>query len=96
MAVNVSASQFAQTDCVACVAAALGKTGADPGLLKLELTESMLVSDVEDIILKVQQIKAFDLSFSLDDFGTGYSSLSFLKLLPLDQLKIDQSFVRTG
>jgi diguanylate cyclase (GGDEF)-like protein/PAS domain S-box-containing protein len=94
MAVNVSASQFAQTDFVACVAAALGKTGADPGLLKLELTESMLVSDVEDIILKMQQIKALGLSFSLDDFGTGYSSLSFLKLLPLDQLKIDQSFVR--
>ena len=94
MAVNVSAAQFAQADFVACVAAALGKTGADPRLLKLELTESMLVNDVDGIIVKMQQIKALGLSFSLDDFGTGYSSLSFLKLLPLDQLKIDQSFVR--
>jgi EAL domain-containing protein (putative c-di-GMP-specific phosphodiesterase class I) len=63
-------------------------------LLKLELTESMLVADVEDIIVKMNEIKAQGAGFSLDDFGTGYSSLSHLKRLPLDQLKIDQSFVR--
>ncbi len=94
MAVNVSASQFAQSDFVQEVAQALNKVGAVPGLLKLELTESMLVEDVEDAIVKMNQIKALGVGFSLDDFGTGYSSLSYLKRLPLDQLKIDQSFVR--
>jgi diguanylate cyclase (GGDEF)-like protein/PAS domain S-box-containing protein len=94
MAVNVSASQLAQADFVANVAAALQQTGAQPHLLKLELTESMLVSDVEDVIIKMNQLKAQGVGFSLDDFGTGYSSLSHLKRLPLDQLKIDQSFVR--
>ena len=94
MAVNVSASQFAQPDFVANVDRALKKTGANPHLLKLELTESMLVKDVEDVIVKMVEIKALGVTFSLDDFGTGYSSLSYLKRLPLDQLKIDQSFVR--
>lgn len=94
MAVNVSASQFAQTDFVEHIAQALQKTGANPCLLKLELTESTLVDDVEDVIVKMNAIKAFGVGFSLDDFGTGYSSLSYLKRLPLDQLKIDQSFVR--
>jgi diguanylate cyclase (GGDEF)-like protein/PAS domain S-box-containing protein len=94
MSVNVSASQFAQDDFVERVATALKKTGARPDFLKLELTESMLAHDVEDIIVKMSAIKAFGVGFSLDDFGTGYSSLSYLKRLPLDQLKIDQSFVR--
>ncbi|MFZ4289449.1 EAL domain-containing protein, partial [Variovorax sp. HJSM1_2] len=94
MAVNVSASQFAQSDFVQEVAQALNQVGAAPSLLKLELTESMLVEDVEDAIVKMNQIKALGVGFSLDDFGTGYSSLSYLKRLPLDQLKIDQSFVR--
>ena len=94
MAVNVSAAQFAQTDFVAHIAQALQKTGANPYLLKLELTESTLLHDVEDVIIKMNAIKAFGVGFSLDDFGTGYSSLSYLKRLPLDQLKIDQSFVR--
>ena len=94
MAVNVSVSQFAQPDFVTNVATALQKTGANPHLLKLELTESMLLKDVEDVIVKMVEIKALGVTFSLDDFGTGYSSLSYLKRLPLDQLKIDQSFVR--
>jgi diguanylate cyclase (GGDEF)-like protein/PAS domain S-box-containing protein len=94
MAVNVSALQFAQVDFVDRVEAALQKSGANPNCLKLELTESMLVRDVSGVIAKMKQIKGFGVSFSLDDFGTGYSSLSYLKLLPLDQLKIDQSFVR--
>jgi diguanylate cyclase (GGDEF)-like protein len=94
MAVNVSISQFAQPSFVANVDKALQKTGANPHQLKLELTESMLAKDVDDVIVKMFEIKALGVTFSLDDFGTGYSSLSYLKRLPLDQLKIDQSFVR--
>ena len=94
IAVNVSASQFAQIDFVDHITAALRRAGADPRLLKLELTESMLVGDMEDVIRKMNLVKSQGVGFSLDDFGTGYSSLSYLKRLPLDQLKIDQSFVR--
>jgi len=94
MAVNVSAHQFRQPDFVDQVLAVLENTGANPQRLKLELTESLLVSDVEEIIDKMFALKAKGVGFSLDDFGTGYSSLSYLKRLPLDQLKIDQSFVR--
>jgi diguanylate cyclase (GGDEF)-like protein len=94
VSVNVSAIQFVQDNFVESVALALQKTGARPDHLKLELTESMLVHDVDDIIVKMSAIKAMGVGFSLDDFGTGYSSLSYLKRLPLDQLKIDQSFVR--
>ncbi|MES2583479.1 MAG: PAS domain S-box protein [Pseudomonadota bacterium] len=94
VAVNVSASQFAQGSFVANVSRALAHTGANPKLLKLELTESTLVHDIEDVIVKMTALKAMGVGFSLDDFGTGYSSLSYLKRLPLDQLKIDQSFVR--
>jgi EAL domain-containing protein (putative c-di-GMP-specific phosphodiesterase class I) len=94
MAVNVSASQFSKDSFVTSIKAALEKTGANPRLLKLELTESMLVSDVDAIILKMNALKQHGVAFSLDDFGTGYSSLSYLKRLPLTQLKIDQSFVR--
>ena len=94
LAVNVSASQLAQPEFVCSVSKALKDHGAPAKLLKLELTESMLVNDVEDIIVKMMAIKALGVSFSLDDFGTGYSSLSYLKRLPLSQLKIDQSFVR--
>ena len=76
------------------VLAVLERTGADPQRLKLELTESLLISNIEDVIAKMSELKKFGVGFSLDDFGTGYSSLSYLKRLPLDQLKIDQGFVR--
>lgn len=94
IAVNVSARQFHQANFVEEVLNILEQTGANPLRLKLELTESMLVNDIEDIIIKMTLLKAHGVCFSLDDFGTGYSSLSYLKRLPLDQLKIDQSFVR--
>ncbi|OIQ72145.1 phytochrome-like protein cph2 [mine drainage metagenome] len=94
MAVNVSAVQFAQTDFVEYVALVIEGSGANPLRLKLELTESTLVADVADVIAKMDSIKALGVSFSLDDFGTGYSSLAYLKRLRMDQLKIDQSFVR--
>jgi diguanylate cyclase (GGDEF)-like protein/PAS domain S-box-containing protein len=94
VAVNVSARQFRQANFVDSVLATLVRTGATAKLLKLELTESMLVDDVEAIIAKMGALKAHGVGFSLDDFGTGYSSLAYLKRLPLNQLKIDQGFVR--
>jgi diguanylate cyclase (GGDEF)-like protein/PAS domain S-box-containing protein len=94
IAVNVSARQFGQPNFVEEVLAILAHHGADPFRLKLELTESLLVNDVESIIAKMTALKAKGVGFSLDDFGTGYSSLSYLKRLPLDQLKIDQGFIR--
>jgi EAL domain-containing protein (putative c-di-GMP-specific phosphodiesterase class I) len=94
VAVNVSAIQFRHADFVAQVRDVLQRTQVNPNQLKLELTESLLVKNVEDIIAKMVALKALGICFSLDDFGTGYSSLSYLKRLPLDQLKIDQSFVR--
>ena len=94
LAVNVSAHQFRQRDFVEQVVSVLERTASDPGKLKLELTESLLLDDIEDVVAKMNALKARGVCFSLDDFGTGYSSLSYLKRLPLDQLKIDQSFVR--
>ncbi len=94
LAINVSARQFHRPDFVGQVLDVIRRTGADPRKLKLELTESMLLDDVEDVIAKMTALKGKGVGFALDDFGTGYSSLSYLKRLPLDQLKIDQSFVR--
>ena len=94
IAVNVSANQFRQADFVDQVLVALSRAGANPKRLKLELTESLLVSNVNDVIEKMFLLKAKGVGFSLDDFGTGYSSLSYLKRMPFDHLKIDQSFVR--
>ncbi|MDO9167211.1 MAG: EAL domain-containing protein [Rhodoferax sp.] len=93
LAVNVSARQFRQTDFVAEVLGVLAQTGARGDRLKLELTESVVVENVGDIIEKMVALKAHGVRFSMDDFGTGYSSLSYLRRLPLDQLKIDRSFV---
>ena len=94
LAVNISPRQFRQADFVAQVREVLARTGIDPTRLKLELTESLVLDNVEDTIEKMHVLKALGVGFSMDDFGTGYSSLSYLKRLPLEQLKIDQSFVR--
>jgi len=94
LAVNVSSRQFRQANFAQTVLDLLHKTGANPHNLKLELTESLLLDNVENVIATMATLKAQGVGFSLDDFGTGYSSLSYLKRLPLDQLKIDQSFVR--
>lgn len=93
ISVNVSARQFGQNDFVARVLSIIDETGANPKRLKLELTESLLVHNIEEVIEKMAALKVAGVCFSLDDFGTGYSSLAYLKRLPLDQLKIDQSFV---
>ena len=94
MAVNVSVRQFRKADFVEQVKNALQRTQANPKLLKLELTESMVLDEVESTILKMEELRQLGIRFSIDDFGTGYSSLQYLKRLPLDQLKIDQSFTR--
>jgi len=95
LSVNVSARQFRQADFVAQVQAAVVRHGIAPTALKLELTESLVLEDVMDSIAKMKALHEFGVSFAMDDFGTGYSSLSYLKNLPLNQLKIDQSFVRS-
>ena len=94
IAVNVSARQFRHPDFVPRVLALLQKTQASARTLKLELTESLLLTDTQDAVRKMTELRSAGVKFSLDDFGTGYSSLTYLKLLPLEQLKIDQSFVR--
>ena len=94
IAVNVSARQFRESNFVSQTLATLERTGANPQRLKLELTESVLIADAEDVIVKMNALKGIGIGFAIDDFGTGYSSLSYIKRLPLERLKIDQSFVR--
>ena len=94
VAVNVSGQQFRLPDFVERVEKAVHAHQIDPSRLKLELTESVVLSDVADVVKKMHALKGIGVRLSLDDFGTGYSSLSYLKQLPLDQLKIDQTFVR--
>ncbi len=94
VSVNVSSRQLHQADFVEQVEAVLAATGADPCTLELEVTESMLLVDVDASIAKMSRLKTHGIRFAVDDFGTGYSSLAYLKQLPLDRLKIDQSFVR--
>ena len=94
LAVNVSGRQFRQANFVAQVGELLNQTAINPLRLKLELTESIVLDDVDDTIAKMQALRQMGVRFSMDDFGTGYSSLAYLTRLPLDQLKIDQSFVR--
>lgn len=94
LSVNVSAQQFRQADFVDTLAALLREHDIDTARLTLELTESVVLTDIGDIVLKMRAVKELGVKLSMDDFGTGYSSLSYLKQLPLDELKIDQSFVR--
>ena len=94
IAVNISARQFRQPAFAEQVLAVVASSGADPRLLKLELTETMLLSDMDDVIVKMTALKARGIGFALDDFGTGYCSLNYLRRLPIEQLKIDRSFVQ--
>ncbi|MGV3741337.1 MAG: putative bifunctional diguanylate cyclase/phosphodiesterase, partial [Burkholderiaceae bacterium] len=94
MAVNLSVMQFRRGDLEKTVIQALKESGMDPRLLELELTESVLIQDVENVMASMQELKALGVRLSIDDFGTGYSSLSYLKRLDVDKLKIDKSFVR--
>lgn len=94
LAINVSARQFRQPDLIEQVLEVLNKSGIDPLKLKFELTESLVLDNIADSIDKMQILRSIGIRFSLDDFGTGQSSLTYLKRLPLDQIKIDQSFVR--
>jgi diguanylate cyclase (GGDEF)-like protein len=94
LSVNVSSHQFRQADFVERIAEILMHTGAEPKRLRLELTESIMVREVDDVVSKMSALQQRGVCFSLDDFGTGYSSLSYLKRLPIDQLKIDQGFVK--
>lgn len=94
VAVNLSARQLVQRDIAATVAKTLTDTGLESRFLELEITESMLLQDIETTLITMQQLNDIGIAFSLDDFGTGYSSLSYLKRLPIETLKIDQSFVR--
>ncbi|UVW28361.1 bifunctional diguanylate cyclase/phosphodiesterase [Massilia sp. H6] len=94
LSVNVSAGQFTEPDFVPMLSQIFEQTGVQPSSLKLELTESLVVSDFAQTAHTMGMLKQRGISFSLDDFGTGYSSLAYLRKLPLDQLKIDQSFMR--
>jgi diguanylate cyclase (GGDEF)-like protein/PAS domain S-box-containing protein len=94
MAVNVSAQQFRQPDFVPRLADALARHGCNPAGLKLELTETVVLGDIDDVVARMHALRLLGVTLSMDDFGTGYSSLSYLKQLPLNQIKIDQSFVR--
>jgi EAL domain-containing protein (putative c-di-GMP-specific phosphodiesterase class I) len=94
VAVNVSARQFLRQDVVSWVLDTLSDTKLPPGLLELELTESVIAEDPDKVAASMRQLRAQGVRFSIDDFGTGYSSLSYLKRFPVDALKIDQSFVK--
>ena len=94
VAVNVSPMQFARADFVDTVSQALSQSGLDPPLLELELTENVVVRDLEESVRQMDRLRALGVSISIDDFGTGYSSLSYLRRLPVDTLKIDQSFLK--
>jgi len=93
VAVNISARQFREKKLADSVAEILAKTGLDPRYLEMEVTESVIMHDAEEVITLLQRLKSMGVTLSVDDFGTGYSSLSYLKRFPIDRLKIDQSFV---
>ena len=91
---DASALELRQPDFVEHVRQAISTTGINPALLKIELTESQLIDNISDTVAKMNALKALGIRFSMDDFGTAYSSIAYLKQLPLDQLKIDQTFIR--
>lgn len=93
VSINVSVQEFDEVDFVDNVIAVIDQTGIDATKLKIELTENVLILDTDEIVIKMKALKAYGVKFSLDDFGTGFSSLNYLKSLPLNQLKIDRSFV---
>ncbi|WAR44400.1 putative bifunctional diguanylate cyclase/phosphodiesterase [Methylomonas rapida] len=94
LSVNISPKQFRQPRFAASIKHLLAETGADPTHLKLEVTENLLIHNMNDVIAKMIELAALGIRFSLDDFGTGYSSLAYLKRLPIQELKIDRSFVQ--
>jgi EAL domain-containing protein (putative c-di-GMP-specific phosphodiesterase class I) len=91
--VNLAAPQFAHPDLVSVVAATLADTGVDPASVRFEITESTLMEDAETTNAALRELKALGVCLSIDDFGTGYSSLTYLKQFPVDELKVDRSFV---
>jgi EAL domain-containing protein (putative c-di-GMP-specific phosphodiesterase class I) len=93
IAVNVSPRQFAQADFTERVLTILGEKRADPTLLTLEVTEGLVIENIQDAAIKMSALSHHGVHFAIDDFGTGYSSLAYLKRLPLDELKIDKTFV---
>lgn len=94
ISINISALQFRQQNFIHVVERALGNTGAEPGWLTLEMTESILLEDFDEAVAKINYLKSLGVRFSIDDFGTGFSSLAYLKRLPVDEIKIDRSFVQ--
>jgi EAL domain-containing protein (putative c-di-GMP-specific phosphodiesterase class I) len=94
MSVNLSPVQFSRQSLPLLVTQILGESGLDPRCLELELTESILMQDIEQVAIQLQQLRDLGVLISIDDFGTGFSSLNYVKRLPVDRLKVDQSFVR--
>ena len=94
VSVNISPKQFREAGFVERVRSILAQTGAPPEMLTLEITESLVIDDIEQTVQRMRNLKTLGVSFSMDDFGTGHSSLAYLKRLPLDAIKIDRSFVR--
>ena len=94
MSVNISPRQFRQPDFVSWVKDVLAASGADPAHLTLEVTEGLVIDNVSDVVAKMSELTALGIHFSIDDFGTGYSSLAYLKRLPINELKIDKTFIQ--
>ena len=94
IAVNLSANQLADQALVQCVAEALRVSGADPAMIELEITESAVMKNMDEAVTRLKALRALGVRLSIDDFGTGYSSLAYLKLLPVDILKVDRAFVK--